>query len=192
MGCSLPGSSVHGIFQASVLEWSAIAFSKAMSYVCLSFPQCLADPSPLIITLIAHLACKALLCWWFHLVFSPVLRGREGGMGKVTHLISHLRMLRPRASCVTCPAYEAGCQRLILQMERGSLTLNTVCFPLIFYYFIWMVLISLEIVDLTCMVLGIPTAFKRQGKLLRLGGFGDLIYLGFLMITPCCSSVQMR
>ena len=27
MGCSLPGSSVHGIFQARVLEWAAIAFS---------------------------------------------------------------------------------------------------------------------------------------------------------------------
>ena len=26
--CSLPGSSVHGIFQARVLEWGAIAFSK--------------------------------------------------------------------------------------------------------------------------------------------------------------------
>ena len=26
--CSLPGSSVHGIFQAEVLEWGAIAFSK--------------------------------------------------------------------------------------------------------------------------------------------------------------------
>ena len=25
--CSLPGSSVHGIFQARVLEWGAIAFS---------------------------------------------------------------------------------------------------------------------------------------------------------------------
>ena len=25
--CSLPGSSVHGIFQARVLEWVAIAFS---------------------------------------------------------------------------------------------------------------------------------------------------------------------
>ena len=98
VGCSLPGSSIHGIFQARVLEWGAIAFSKAMPYVCLSFPQCLADHSPLIITLIAHLACKALLCWWSHLVFSPVLRGRVGGMGKVTHLISHLRMLRPRAA----------------------------------------------------------------------------------------------
>ena len=26
--CSLPGSSVHGIFQARVLEWGAIAFSN--------------------------------------------------------------------------------------------------------------------------------------------------------------------
>ena len=26
MDCSLPGSSVHGIFQARVLEWLAIAF----------------------------------------------------------------------------------------------------------------------------------------------------------------------
>ena len=28
MDCSLLGSSVHGIFQARVLEWDAIAFSK--------------------------------------------------------------------------------------------------------------------------------------------------------------------
>ena len=28
MDCSLPGSSVHGIFQAKVLEWGAIAFSE--------------------------------------------------------------------------------------------------------------------------------------------------------------------
>ena len=27
MDCSLPGSSIHGIFQARVLEWVAIAFS---------------------------------------------------------------------------------------------------------------------------------------------------------------------
>ena len=29
--CSLPGSSVHGIFQARVLEWGAIAFSVKTS-----------------------------------------------------------------------------------------------------------------------------------------------------------------
>ena len=28
MDCSLPGSSVHGIFQARVLEWGAVAFSE--------------------------------------------------------------------------------------------------------------------------------------------------------------------
>ena len=28
MHCSLPGSSAHGIFQARVLEWGAIAFSE--------------------------------------------------------------------------------------------------------------------------------------------------------------------
>ena len=33
MDCSLPGSSVHGIFQARVLEWGAIAFSTFWSYV---------------------------------------------------------------------------------------------------------------------------------------------------------------
>ena len=28
MECSLPGSSLHGIFQARALEWGAIAFSE--------------------------------------------------------------------------------------------------------------------------------------------------------------------
>ena len=28
MDCNLPGSSIHGIFQAKVLEWVAIAFSN--------------------------------------------------------------------------------------------------------------------------------------------------------------------
>ena len=36
MDCSLPGSSTHGIFQARVLEWGAIAFSnkQKMAYLC--------------------------------------------------------------------------------------------------------------------------------------------------------------
>ena len=40
MDCSLPGSSVHGIFQATVLEWVAISFSKGSSpprnWTCIS------------------------------------------------------------------------------------------------------------------------------------------------------------
>ena len=31
MDCSLPGSSIHGIFPARVLEWGAIAFSGLKS-----------------------------------------------------------------------------------------------------------------------------------------------------------------
>ena len=31
--CSLPGSSVHGIFQARVLAWGAIAFSERFSAI---------------------------------------------------------------------------------------------------------------------------------------------------------------
>ena len=33
MDCSLPGSSVHGIFQARVLEWVAAAFSHHPAYL---------------------------------------------------------------------------------------------------------------------------------------------------------------
>ena len=32
MDCSLPGSSIHGIFQARVLEWVAISFSTSNEY----------------------------------------------------------------------------------------------------------------------------------------------------------------
>ena len=32
MDCSPPGSSIHGIFQARVLEWDAIAFSTTILY----------------------------------------------------------------------------------------------------------------------------------------------------------------
>ena len=33
MDCSPPGSSVHGIFQAEVLEWGAIAFSEVKQHI---------------------------------------------------------------------------------------------------------------------------------------------------------------
>ena len=43
MDCSLPGFSVHGICQARVLEWVAIAFSYQFSSVAQSCPT-LCDP----------------------------------------------------------------------------------------------------------------------------------------------------
>ena len=43
MGCSLPGSSIHGIFQARVLEWGAIAClnptKQYKSYKALKFQR---------------------------------------------------------------------------------------------------------------------------------------------------------
>ena len=39
MDCSLQGSSVHGIFQARVLEWGAVAFSGLASQ-CGVFEVC--------------------------------------------------------------------------------------------------------------------------------------------------------
>ena len=45
MDCSPPGSTVHGIFQARVLEWGAIAFSGMVCLIgakrILSSPFCL-------------------------------------------------------------------------------------------------------------------------------------------------------
>ena len=43
MDCRLPGSSIHGIFQARVLEWGAIAFSSLNDYISgkLSWSFCL-------------------------------------------------------------------------------------------------------------------------------------------------------
>ena len=33
MDCSLPRSSIHGIFQARILKWAAISFSKIYVYL---------------------------------------------------------------------------------------------------------------------------------------------------------------
>ena len=40
MDCSLPGSSVHGIFQARVLEWVAISFSRTATQTFVSVSTC--------------------------------------------------------------------------------------------------------------------------------------------------------
>ena len=41
MDCSLPGSALHGIFQARVLEWGAIAFSTAYLRLLIFLPAIL-------------------------------------------------------------------------------------------------------------------------------------------------------
>ena len=50
MACSLPGSSIRGIFQASVLEWVAISFSRGSS-------------RPGVWTQVSHIADRHFILW---------------------------------------------------------------------------------------------------------------------------------
>ena len=50
MDCSLPGSSIHGIFQARILEWVAISFSRGSS-------------QPRDRTLVSHIAGRRFTLW---------------------------------------------------------------------------------------------------------------------------------
>ena len=55
--CSLPGSSVDGIFQARVLEWGAIAFSKLLYDLAINqkFPKEAEAASSGLMYLLEHL-----------------------------------------------------------------------------------------------------------------------------------------
>ena len=64
MDCSLPGSSVHGIFQARVLEWVAISFSRGSSW-------------PRDRTLVSCIACRCFTVW----------ATREAQIQKITYLL---------------------------------------------------------------------------------------------------------
>ena len=62
MDCSLPGSSVHGIFQARVLEWGAIAFSNDP-------PRCILKSKDIVLPKKLHIVKD--------MVFAVVMYGRE-------------------------------------------------------------------------------------------------------------------
>ena len=81
--CSPPGSSVHGISQARILEWVAISFSRGFSQPRdQSYISCLTDGlftteppgkpglvsnSPLSITTLSYTGVQTNLCWINHL-----------------------------------------------------------------------------------------------------------------------------
>ena len=69
MDCSLPGPSIHGIFQARVLEWGAIAFS----YIHTN-SACVTDEIWMfcvdcanVIFLAVILSCSCVQCWHWRL-----------------------------------------------------------------------------------------------------------------------------
>ena len=90
MDCSLPGSSVHGIFQARVLEWVAIAISLLYrAHLCMNplvswifLKRFLVFLILLVSSISLHWSLKASLCllvilWnsafkWVYLSFSPL------------------------------------------------------------------------------------------------------------------------
>ena len=55
MDCSLPGSSIHGIFQARVLEWGVTAFSDQGLYQ---------NPIPLGVASSKRSSLSFLICIW--------------------------------------------------------------------------------------------------------------------------------
>ena len=60
MDCSLPGPSVHWIFQARVLEWGAIAFLLTLCLNDLSIDVSEALKYPSIIMLLSVSPCRSL------------------------------------------------------------------------------------------------------------------------------------
>ena len=90
MDCSPPGSSVHGICQARVLEWAAIAFSSWYigALVTLNFislhNHCLSFPSPG-----QYHSSEFPRGTWFRIHLSPAQRlGVISAMASRTHLFS--------------------------------------------------------------------------------------------------------
>ena len=57
MDCSLPGSSIHGILQARVLQWVAIAFSEVQSLPQLLVHMVIFSPLPFLSILLLEERC---------------------------------------------------------------------------------------------------------------------------------------
>ena len=90
MGCSLPGSSVHGILQARILEWVTIPFSRGSSQLrgqILVFLHWQADSLPLSHQGVAIRRGEVaqMKCCWEPRCFprgNPACRGTFGGHRK--------------------------------------------------------------------------------------------------------------
>ena len=83
MDCSLRGSFIHGIFQARVLEWVAISFSRGSS-------------RPRDRTWVSHIASR----WFYHLSH----QGSSPANGNPLHIGNQFHLL--------CQSYSMGCCRV--------------------------------------------------------------------------------
>ena len=80
--CSLPGSCVHGILQARVLEWGAIAFSNIAVHMSKN-----KNKSPLMLMPSMGLFLRELL-WTLHCVMMLLLVGGKDGNRNMEELES--------------------------------------------------------------------------------------------------------
>ena len=96
MDCSPPGSSVHGIFQARVLEWVAISFSRGSS-------------QPRDWTQVCHIAGRRFTVWATREAnMTGVLKGDESE----THKGNAVSWWRQRLEwCICKPRSTRGCQQ---------------------------------------------------------------------------------
>ena len=107
MDCSLPGSSAHGIFQARVLEWGAIAFSTDGD-CSHEIKRCLLLGRKVMTNLGSILKSRDItlptkVCLVKAMVFPVVMCGCEGWTVK-------------KAECRRIDAFELGCQRRLLRV----------------------------------------------------------------------------
>ena len=95
MDCSLPGSSVHGIFQARVLEWGAIAFSDHQCYFLINLLSGFSAVSCMLGMLPFHLSAKPKGCLILSLrrkieIFNLLETGSLETVHSLTHSFVHL------------------------------------------------------------------------------------------------------
>ena len=88
MDCSLPGSSIHGIFQARVLEWGAIAFSMILVDFLLKYP--IQHVSHILTHLILSLFAISTLCAAQDPT-SEILLNAATGLWKAGRRMKHLK-----------------------------------------------------------------------------------------------------
>ena len=71
--CSPPGSSVHGILQARVLEWVAIAFSVSfIGYYKISSTIPSVDSRPLLVDICCEMITRVSLANIHHLIYFEI------------------------------------------------------------------------------------------------------------------------
>ena len=120
MDCSPPGSSVHGIFQARVLQWGAVAFSERLKMLTKN-DHVMSTYFLLGTVSVVLYVCDPALCLHQYLkgllLLCPCYRwGNEGperltSLPKVAQLISHVGGMWTQATGLRSPGvYPLGCE----------------------------------------------------------------------------------